>query len=196
MSAVPHYVVTRNRVVTYDGTNSADIDALISDFTIVSETGGVLNFTSNGGMQTAQAGYQIFYNEIGIVTDSVSPANYASQVIELPDFAAQQTAFDNLASAVSDLSDQVALVGGNVAAAGIATFPAIGANSNATVPVDISPAMPDSSYNAAAQIFGGVNLGALTVTAVAVVDTDTVNVTIHNGGLLSLGASVLVTATV
>ena len=56
--------------------------------------------------------------------------------------------------------------------------------------------MPDSSYNAAAQIFGGLNLGALSVTGVAVVDTNTVNVTIHNSGLLSLGASVLVTATV
>lgn len=196
MSAVPHYVVTRNRVVTYDGTNSADIDALISDFTITSETGGVLNFTSNGGMHTARAGYQIFYNEVGIVTESVSPANYAIQVLELPDFAAQQTAIDNLATAVSDLADQVALVGGNIAAAGVVTFPAIGANSNATVAVDISPAMPDSSYTAVGQIFGGVNLGALSITAVAVVDTNTVNVTIHNGGLLSLGASVLVTATV
>ena len=196
MSAVPHYVVTRNRVVTYDGTNSADIDALISDFTITSETGGGLNFTSNGGMWTAETDWNIAYNGSGIVVDSLSPSRYADEVLELPNFASQQTAFDNLASAVSDLSDQVALVGGNVAAAGIVTFPAIGANSNATVAVDINPAMPDSSYSAAAQIFGGINLGALTVTAVAVVDTNTVNVTIHNGGLLSLGASVLVTATV
>lgn len=193
MSAVPHYVVTRNRVVTYDGTNSADIDALISDFTIVSESGGILNFTSNGGSNTAHVGYQIFYNELGIVTDSVSPANYASQVVELPDFAAMQTAIDNLTESVADLGEQFASMDA-LGAAGAVTFPAIAASGDASVAVDINPAMPDTSYTVAAQIFGGINLGVLSVTDVTVVDTNTVNVTIHNGGLLSLGASVLVTA--
>lgn len=57
------------------------------------------------------------------------------------------------------------------------------------------PAMPNADYTAVAQLFGGTNIGALNITGIAVVDADTVTVTVENTGLVSLGASVMAAAT-
>lgn len=49
MPATPLNVAQARRAVNYDGTNSADIAALIDDFTVLpTTTESVLNFTSNG----------------------------------------------------------------------------------------------------------------------------------------------------
>lgn len=48
MAAVPVNVAQARRAVKYDGTNSADIAALIDDFTVTGEDASQLTFTSGG----------------------------------------------------------------------------------------------------------------------------------------------------
>jgi hypothetical protein len=48
MPAIPITVTEDRHAVKYDGTNSADIEALITDFTVTGETATALSFTSLG----------------------------------------------------------------------------------------------------------------------------------------------------
>lgn len=60
--------------------------------------------------------------------------------------------------------------------------------------VEIRPAQANTSYTInEPRLFGGLNLGALSVTAQSVTDSNTVSVTVNNNGLVALGASLLVT---
>lgn len=198
MSATVVAVVPLTRAVQYDGTNSADVDAAITDFTIVSEGGGNLTFESNGGQHVCPTNGHIVYNQSGIVIEAVSAGVYASNYCVVP--AAAQ--LGELAGDVAALSDSVTALEGSldaipagVAAAGARTFAAIIASQSANVDVPIVPAMPDSNYTAAAVVFGGVNIVDLHINSITVIDADTVRVQVQNVGLISLGASVLVTAT-
>lgn len=56
------------RAARYNGTNSADLNAAINDFTILSETAAGLTFTSGGTQYTvAPGGYVAWYQ--GVVTE-------------------------------------------------------------------------------------------------------------------------------
>lgn len=184
MTATVVAVVPLTRAVQYDGTNSADIDAAIDDFTIIMETGGTLTFESNGGQHAVPTNGHIIFNQTGVVIEAVADGYYNDYYQEIPDPAA-----------VTALEENVDALPDSIEGVGVATFGAIVATQSADVPVTLMPAMPDSDYQPAAQLFGGTNLGALAITAIDVVDADTVTVTVQNNGLVSLGASVLVTAT-
>jgi len=186
MSAVPYDLVPKSRGVTYDGTNSADLDALL-DIVITAESGGRLDFTSDTGIFYALEGWCLTYRQDGIVTDSVDPTRFSHELVRLPDFAAQQTSLTSLDDRIDGLEGQPVVLG-----AGVLTLTA--GPGDTTVTVDIQPAQADSSWTPRAQLFGGVNLGNLSVSALSVVDENTASVTIHNTGLVGLGVSVLVTA--
>lgn len=62
MAFTPLRVFEARQAAKYDGTNSADLNAAISDFNIVSENGAGLTFTSGGTQYTvAPNGYVAWY---------------------------------------------------------------------------------------------------------------------------------------
>lgn len=63
MPTTPISVVSDRRAVQYTGTNSGEIAALIDDFTVTNEAGGVLTFTSNGVSRTVPTGGYLTYWE-------------------------------------------------------------------------------------------------------------------------------------
>lgn len=67
MPATPINVTQARRAVQYDGTNSADLAALIDDFTVTSETATTLNFTSNGVTLSVPRNGWLAYHQ-GMVT--------------------------------------------------------------------------------------------------------------------------------
>lgn len=81
-------------------------------------------------------------------------------------------------------------------AAGQAVVPSLVATAQTVVAVTIKPAMPDTNYTPCGMLSGSVSLlAALSITAIAVVDASTVNVTVKNTGLLTLvGGLALVVA--
>jgi len=103
--------------------------------------------------------------------------------------AAAQTAMETLAASLSSPTSPFN-------ALGIAAIPSLTAGANTTVAVTSKPAYEDTNYVAVASVIGGASLlGALGVTATTIVDEDTVNVTIHNGGLSTVtGGQVLVSS--
>lgn len=176
MPTSPIDIVDRKQAVQYTGTNSADIDGLITQFDITSEVGGVLNFDSAGSSFSANTNDWIVYFQ-GMVFNTFSPSAF------------------NTFYSCNALCDDV--TGGlQVLSVGVAETPLLLAGASAVVAVTLVPAMPDSSFNAYAQLFGAANiLASLSITGVSVVDADTVNVTVQNTGLLTLGgAHVIVNA--
>lgn len=81
-------------------------------------------------------------------------------------------------------------------AVGYAVVPSLVVSASATVTVPMVPALPDAGYSVAVALAGSAQLlGALAILGHTVVDADTVEVTVQNNGLLTLGgATVLVTA--
>lgn len=63
MATTPIKVVADRNAVKYDGLNSADIAALIADFTVTAETATALTFTSDAVSYTVPAGGWITYWE-------------------------------------------------------------------------------------------------------------------------------------
>lgn len=64
----PIFIREARRAAKYDGTNSADLNTAISDFTVVSETATDLVFTSGGQQYSvAKNGYVAWYQ--GEVTE-------------------------------------------------------------------------------------------------------------------------------
>lgn len=185
-------VVPAKHGIQYNGTNSADLEAAIPDFTITSESGGNLYYTSGGNTDVCPTGYWLVWeDESGAVIDRCTDATYQGRFMKV----SQQSGLVSLQDQVDGLTEQINdLAGAAIEAAGIASFTAA-LNANTLVTVDINPAMPDDQYTVnTPQIFGGINLGALSIASVAIVDENTVDVTVHNSGLVALGANVLVTA--
>lgn len=164
--------VLSNRVsIQYDGDNGTYIvDEWIDNATFVSDNGSLLVFTIDD---------QTYY--VG-TTDWLirSP---------LPGATPERLSDTNYTYAWSDFP---ALTLGM----GSATVPALTGSGSTNIDVSIAPAMPSGAYGAAACLVGtSALLANLSVTAVAVIDADTVRVTIHNAGLLTLsGAAVVVSA--
>lgn len=180
MAATPINIVERREAVQYDGTNSGDIDGLFA-LTTISEVGGVWMFESPPGASTFTVN----------TSDWIKYAQNMALEVHSP------TAFDNFYSCNTVCADLDGLASGvSVKSIGVAPVPTLLLGGSATVAVQLSPAMADSSYTARAFKFAGVSLSDLSINSVTVVDADTVNVAVSNVGLLTLtGASVLVTAT-
>jgi hypothetical protein len=183
-------IVDRYLAIRYTGSNSAEIDGLITYFDITSESGGVLNFLSNSSSFTANTGDWIRYTQGSV--QSVHP-DTAFQF-----YFAQNALYDD----VSGLDTRVgSLESGSgtaaLRAAGSATVPTLLLNASTMVAVDVTPALANTSYTPHAMVVGTVAIiGALNITGMSIVDTNTVNVTVQNTGLASLsGANILVTVT-
>jgi hypothetical protein len=182
--------------VQYTGSNSAEIDGLITDFDIVSEAGGTLTFNSGGNPYIANTNDWVRYTQ-GFVLNVHTTASLDFLFIrnavyaDLPDTS-------GIEADVAELQTDVAALeaAGGLRSAGVKECPLLIVG-NTTVSVDIIPAMPDTSYTPNAQLFASVALlGSLSVTGVTVVDTNTVDVVVNNSGLIGLnGAAVLVTVT-
>lgn len=202
MAATPVNIVERKHAVQYDGTNSGDIE-LLFPLTHISETGGVWTFESGGPTWAVNTNDWIVYYQ-NYVFSTFSPTafewffrcNAECGDLQTQDIQDLQEAVETLEGQVEDLTAEVASLGGaSVRSVGIAAVPTLLLGASTTVAVQLSPAMPDSSYTARAFKFAGVSLSDLNITSVTVVDADTVNVGVQNVGLLTLtGASVLVTA--
>lgn len=184
MSAVANSPYTES--LSYDGTNSAAIldyietfvtaYSAIIGFTIDTEdvTDNIITviFTNSTGLQLAPGDY---LQRNGTVLTSVVGSDYPN--LWRTNFGA--------AAPVADLS------------IGLVTVPSIAAGSDSSsIPVTLRPGFVDTDYQAVGMIIGGISLlGQLSVTVVSVTNPNTVNVTVHNGALLTVsGGQVLVTA--
>lgn len=201
MTSPMYNVILLQQSIQYTGSNSAHIDAQVPNTSIVSEVGGVLTLSCNGDTKILNtndwlvfdvSGYTVFTNALYLAErDCVA---ICSEV------AAVQSDVDDLAEDLSDLATGVSTLSSSVTGAfvrslGVAPVPTLLLGQDTTVAVTLQPAMPDSSYSAYAATFGGVNLADLDVTAVSVVDTDTVNVAVDNVGLGTVsGVTVMVHA--
>lgn len=190
MAANPVDVVPRVKAVQYDGTNSADIDALIPDFTIVTEQNGVLSIVSNGGQHAAPVDGWFIYDISGYVIDGVSNATFEQQKVVVPDAgaaAATSTQIEELTERLDNLEV--------IDSAGAASFTA--GPGNGSVDVKMTPELDGDDYTVHEPVlFSGVNIGNLTVTDTDIVqvnDVWVVRVSLNNAGIIALGASVLVT---
>lgn len=194
-------ITDRVKAIQYDGTNSAEINGLITDFTIDSEGGGFLSFTSAGTPYTIPTGDWVRYSQ-GFVLNTHTTAflNFAfirnAIYDDLPDISGIETDITALETEVSELADAVSALEGGLLAAGVHEAPLLIVGST-VVAVDVVPSLPDTSYTPHAQLFAATSiLGPLTITNVAVVDVNTVNVTISNSSLVGInGARILVTVT-
>lgn len=171
------HIVDKYQAIQYTGSNSAEIDGLISSFVIVSESGGNLQFTSSVISATVATGDWIRYTQ-GAVYSTHSGSEFS-------DYYIRNATYDDVASIPA------------VYSVGVKETPTLLLNQSATVAVDIIPAMPDSSYTAVAQLVASSTaLGSLSITNITVVDSNTVNVTVQNSGLLNLtGVHLVVVAT-
>lgn len=70
MPTTPISVVADRKAVQYIGTNSAEIAVIIDDFTVTSEVGGVLTFTSDGTSRSVPTGGYITYWEGAVREDT------------------------------------------------------------------------------------------------------------------------------
>lgn len=189
-------IVDRVNAIQYTGSNSAEIDDLITDFVITSEAGGVLMFTSQGNPFVANTGDWVRFHQgyaTGVHTTAFLDFAFIRNAVyaDLPDTAAIEADITQLQADVAALEAVSGLL-----SAGVKECPLLIVG-NTTVSVDIIPAMPDTSYTPSAQLFASVALlGTLSIASVTVVDTDTVNVVVNNSGLIGLnGAAILVTVT-
>lgn len=170
------------RAIQYTGSNSADIDSQVPGVSITSEVGGVL--TLNSGAIVLNTGDWILFNSF--------------QTFGLPNTLYHNewgcvALCDELQEVADDLSTLSAVPA--VRSIGVAPVPTLIASASTTVSVTLNPAMSGSGYSAVATLFAGINIAALTINSVTVVDADTVDVVVQNTGLVSLsGSNVMVVA--
>lgn len=70
MATEPVRVVADRQAVRYTGMNSGEIAAIIDDFTVVSEAGGLLTFTSDGTQRSVVTNGWITYWEGAVREDT------------------------------------------------------------------------------------------------------------------------------
>jgi hypothetical protein len=156
--------------MVYTGSNSADLDAAITDFVITSESGGVLHFDSGGSSFTANTSNQVIFLQ-GFVYAVFTQSQYENYYSE------------------------ITVKSASLKSAGIATAPTLILDIPATVSVDITPAMPDASYTPHVDLFGGTDLSSIIINSVTVIDTNTVDVSVQTSLASFNGLQILVTAT-
>lgn len=199
MTATALAVVPRNRAVQYDGTNGTEIEALIDDFTIITDSGTSLAFTSGGAPWSVPSGGFIIFNEAGSVYDTLNTqgafdARFHSCVVEA-DLEGIETDLETLSTQVEALSEGVDSIPAAISAIGETTFAPLVSLGSTTVTVTLVPAMPDTNFDAHVTVFGGVGvLSNVTIGTITVVDADTVTVQITNNSLSLLGGTVQVAA--
>lgn len=187
-------IVDKVKAIQYNGGNSAEIDALITDFTIISEAGGFLTFTSAGSNFIAATNDYIKYTQ-GFVLNTYNPTFF--------DFAFIRNAvFSDLTginTAITTLQTQVAALMGaaGLKSAGTKELPLLSPGLAVhTVPLTVT--LPTTTgYTPQSQLFAAAGLlGSLVITSTVFASTSTVNVTVNNTSLLGVsGARLFVTVT-
>lgn len=169
-------IVESRKAVQYTGSNSAEIDSLITDLTIDSESGGVLTVTSASTQYTVNTTDWILFWQ-GFITHVFTNAS-------LPTYY--------LGNAV--LSDVAALATEAVRSVGVGTAPTLLLNTPVDVAVQLIPAMPDTSYTPTAFLFGTGVLGNVTINSATITDEDTVTVNVQTSLASLAGVNILVAA--
>lgn len=167
-------VVQYHESIQYTGSNGSYICGTWADLDLVSDNGTTLTFSDGSAEQS-----------------SVTSGGWLIKSQPFPEFVDVKTNTAYL-DGWRNLPPVVSLT----LASGYALTPTIGASASANVSVDLDTAFPDTSYSAHAVLAGSSTLLAdLSITAVSITDTNTVTVTVHNSGALSLaGATVIVSA--
>lgn len=178
MATTPINIVLKYKAVQYDGTNSAQIDGLITNFDVISESGGVLQFDSSGTFTAHTNDWVVFAQGSCF---GVFPTN---------DF----NNFFDCNISCSDAADYTS--GVVVRRVGVAPVGALQLNASTTVGVALDPAMPSTSYSASALLFAETtNIAGLQINSVTVVSDSLVNVVVQSVGVATMaGANVMVTA--
>ena len=159
--------------IFYDGSNAGELDEFMPDV-VLSDDDGTLTLNGHpSGTRTAPPDRWIEFGAFGVInvhTEQDYQDKYISPVLDMPSVLAQEllTGF------------------------GSATVPNLVLNQSTTVAVPIAPSQPSGDYTPRAVLVGGAQ--GLTITNVAVVDADTVNVTVQAGLTYLGGAQVLVVA--
>lgn len=186
-------ITDRYLAIQYTGSNSAEIDAAITQLDIISEVGGVLTVESppSGGTYIIATGEWVRFTQGAIIskhTTSELNFNYIRNAI-YDDVA-------SLTSTVNTLSGQVNTISAAGArSVGVRDTGTMLGSGNTTLAVTLTPAMPSGSYSASGMLFGPVAvLASLNILSVTAVNSTTVNVVVQNTGLLSLTAHLLVVA--
>lgn len=219
MTTTPQHIVDKRWAVKYTGSNSGEIDALITQFDIVSESGGTLNFTSNSSSFSCTTNQWIVYlqGQVFGVYSQTDFDNFYSCNPVCADLTSLQSTVTSNSSAITTLQSQVAansssistntsnittlqsqittVTSGLVRSVGVAPVPTLIASASATVQVTITPAMPNTTFNAYPKLFAGISIVGLQINSTTIVSTTRVDVVVQNVGLVSLaGANVLVYA--
>lgn len=166
--------------LAYDSTNSAAILDFVDAsgvWTIDSEGSGVLVLKQ---VVSGETNYFTINNGDVVLSDDQGGLGAVIPAAQFPNLYIDSSVLENVV----------------VLGAGVATVPSLIGGASTTVSVTLSPSMPDTSYQKVAILTGGASLLAtLSITSTAIVDEDTVNVTVQNTGLVTLaGATVLVMA--
>jgi hypothetical protein len=191
--------------VLYDGSNSADIDALITQFDIVSESAGVLTFTSAGSPFVANAGeHIIFYQGMAFaVFDNASYANFYTELATWADFTPLQSSVatntTNIATntaAIASLDSALnTLSSAAVRAVGATVCPTLLLGVPQDVQVTLNPTMPSATYTPQARVWGGVSLTSVTINSVTATSSSIITVNLQTSLASLAGVNLLVTAT-
>lgn len=212
MTATVRDIAERRMAVLYDGSNSSEIDALITQFDIVSESAGVLTFTSAGSPFVANAGEHIifFQGMVFAVFDNSSYANFYTEMATWGNFstlsstvagnssaittntaniATNTAAIASLNSALSSLSSVA------VRAVGATVCPTLLLGVAQNVQVTLNPTMPSATYTPRARVWGGVSLTSVTINSVTATSSSIITVNLQTSLVSLAGVNLLVTAT-
>lgn len=159
----------------YDGTHTRAV--LIADnlnAELLNDDATIMSMTLDGQTHNIPTGYRLIVRNDGI--NPMQPQHTPDADVDYP------TRFFEL-------------VGPPTVRHGKAAVGPLLLGTSTTVAVPLSSAMPSADYAADAVVWTGASLlGDLEVTDVVVVNASTVNVTVHNTGLVTLSGAILVTA--
>lgn len=185
------HIVDKYQAIQYTGSNSAEIVSAVGNAQVVSESGGTLELESpvgSGHFFVDSGGWVRFISNQ--VLSTCTSAEFGLNYIHNAVFA------DVDLEAVTDRLDLLEAAD-PLLSSGVGAVPALLLNASTVVTVTLDPAMADDTFAPHARLLGSASLlGNLSITAVSIVDEDTVDVTVQNSGLATgAGATVLVTAT-
>lgn len=205
-SPVYHVTPLPAESMQYTGSNSADFPQQVPDVTITSEVGNVLTLDHLGTPIVLHLNHWIVWNTFQMQALNVNqyttewgcfaPCEVVETVSTLE--VETSTLESDLATAMADIAALQATVAGlsigtPVRSVGVAPVGALLLNASTTIPVTLTPAMPDTSYTPHARLFAGISITGLQINSVTVVSTSVVDVVVQSVGVATLaGANVMV----
>lgn len=184
-------IVESRKSIQYTGSNSAEIDAAITDLSIDSEGGGVLTVTSSGTQYVVPTGSWLNYWQgyvNGVYTSSQFNFYFLTNSVG-SDLTALQSQVTTNTTNIATLQTQMTAINIQaVRSAGVQTAPTLLLGVAQNVDVTLLPPMPNTSFTPYAYAFGAVNLSGLTINSTTVLNASTVRVNVQTS-LASLGGA-------